>query len=80
MAGENKTNLVVGRIKRGAVYKTFEVVIKLYRLYGDADILEGIQRLPFEIISSVGNLLYIEKVKKLGVHFLKHKSLRGDIT
>ena len=44
-----------------------------------ADMLEGIQRRPTKLISSLRNLSYKERLKRLGRFSLRQRRLRGDM-
>ena len=44
-----------------------------------ANILEGVQRKATRMISSLRNVSYEERLKRLGMFSLRHKRLRGDM-
>ena len=85
----------MGIINRGVLYKSTEVISKLYRLYvrcdlkygiqfwtpinvKDANILKGAQKKVTKIIS-LKNLLYEDRLKRLGMFSLRHRKLRGNM-
>ena len=45
----------------------------------DEDMLKGVQRRATKIISSLRNLSYKERLKRLGMYSLRYRRLRGDM-
>ncbi len=48
-------------------------------LVADADFLEQIQRLATRLLKGVRWLTYEERLRRLGLHFLNMRRLRGDL-
>ena len=45
----------------------------------DEDMIEGVQRRAIKMISSLSNLSYEERLKRLGMFSLRRRRLRGDM-
>ena len=88
LLAKNKVNLILGIINRGVWYESAEVTSKLYRSYVRPYLENCIQivcryagrgqRTATKIISSLRNL-YDERLKMLGMFFLRRRRLRGDM-
>ncbi len=48
-------------------------------LVADADCLEQIQRLATRLVNGFRRLLYEERIRRLGLHSLRRRRLRGEL-